>query len=261
MFTRLTGWMVLPARSAASKDAELLVLRHEVAVLRRQNPGLKLAWVNRAVLAALARLLPRPLRMSRLVTPDTLLRWHRRLVRWRWTYPLRGGRPPVDARLVAQIEQMARENPGWGYQLHRGCTPVAVVSGKGSGRVSAAGLACYRPGARSRFFYRIRIHAGRKGERRSMSEADYAGLVTAAHQQLHAPVILCWDNLNTHLSGVMRIFLRGERPKCQCAGSGHAVALFRDLNAACVLDQACRLRLSGGMMQGVASTPDPCWRA
>jgi putative transposase len=65
----------------------------------------------------------------------------------------------------------------------RGCTPVAVVSGKGSGRVSAAGLTCYRPGARSRFFYRIRVHAGRKGERRSMSEADYAGLLTAAHQR------------------------------------------------------------------------------
>ena len=58
MFIRLTGWMVLLARSAASKDAELLVLRHEVAVLRRQNPRLKLAWVNWAVLAALARLLP-----------------------------------------------------------------------------------------------------------------------------------------------------------------------------------------------------------
>jgi putative transposase len=84
MFIRLTGWMVLLARSSASKDAELLVQRHEVVVLRRQNPRPKLEWVDRAVLAALARLLPRPLQMSRLVTPDTLLRWHRRLVRWRW---------------------------------------------------------------------------------------------------------------------------------------------------------------------------------
>jgi putative transposase len=82
-FVRLTGWMALLARSAASKDAELMVLRQEVAVLRRQDPKPKLDWADRMVIAALARLLPRPLRMSRLVTPDTLLRWHRRLIRWR----------------------------------------------------------------------------------------------------------------------------------------------------------------------------------
>jgi putative transposase len=114
MFIRLAGWLALLVRSAASKDAELLVLRHEVAVLRRQNPRPKLDWADRAVLAALARLLPRPLRMSRLVTPDTLLGWHRRLVRWRWTYPHRGGRPPVDVQIAVLIEQMARENPSWG---------------------------------------------------------------------------------------------------------------------------------------------------
>jgi putative transposase len=120
IFVRLTSWMILLARSAAAKDAELLVLRQEVAVLRRQNPKPKLDWADRAIIAALARLLPRPLRMNRLVTPETLLRWHRRLVRWRWTYPRRGGRPPVDPRIAVLIEQMARENPGWGYQRIRG---------------------------------------------------------------------------------------------------------------------------------------------
>ena len=123
IFVRLTGWMALLARSAASKDAELLVVRHEVAVLRRQHPRPRLDWAGRMVLAGLARLLSRPLRMSRMVTPDTLLGWHRRLVRWRWTHPHQSGRPPVDAKLAALIGQMARENPGWGYQRIRGELP------------------------------------------------------------------------------------------------------------------------------------------
>ncbi|MEV5718173.1 transposase [Amycolatopsis mediterranei] len=89
----------------------------------------------------------------------------------------------------------------------RGHTPVIAVSGKGSGRVSIAGLVCYRPGARSHLFYRVIIHRGRKGERRSFSEADYAALLTAAHQQLRAPIIVCWDNLNTHISARMRAFI------------------------------------------------------
>jgi len=117
MFVRLAGWLagwlVLLARSSASKDAELLVLRQEVAVLRRQNPKPRLDWADGAVLAALARLLPRPLRMNRLVTAETLLRWHQLMIRWRGTYPRRGGRPQVDPQTVALIGQMARENPGY----------------------------------------------------------------------------------------------------------------------------------------------------
>jgi putative transposase len=89
----------------------------------------------------------------------------------------------------------------------RGHTPVVRVCGKGSGRVSVAGLVCLRPGARGHLFYRVRVHRGRKGERRSMSEADYAGLIAAAHKELQAPVILIWDNLNTHISAVMGRFV------------------------------------------------------
>jgi DDE superfamily endonuclease len=88
----------------------------------------------------------------------------------------------------------------------RGHTPVVAVSGKGSGRVSVAGLVCLKSGVRGRLFYR-----GRKGERRSMSEADCAGLIAAAHQLLHAPVILCWDNLNTHIRAAMRALTDAHR--------------------------------------------------
>ena len=93
----------------------------------------------------------------------------------------------------------------------RGHTPVIAVCGKGSGRVSVAGLVCLRLGSGGHLFYRVRIHRGRKGERRSMSEADYAELVTAAHRQLNAPVILIWDNLNTHVSTVMRTLTSARR--------------------------------------------------
>jgi putative transposase len=93
IFVRLCGWLVLLGRSAASENAELLVLRHEVAVLRRTRPRPRLDWAGRAVLAALIRHLLRRLRARRLVTPGAVLRWHRRLVRKKRTYPNRTGRP------------------------------------------------------------------------------------------------------------------------------------------------------------------------
>ena len=108
------SWLALLARSSASKNVEILVLRQEVAVLRRVNPKPRLEWTDRAVLAALSRMLPKGLRLHRIVTPGTLLRWHRRMVTKKWTQPRSPGRPPLDDELVELIVRLASENRAWG---------------------------------------------------------------------------------------------------------------------------------------------------
>ena len=119
MFCRVVGWLALLPASDTGKDVEILVLRHENAILRRSNPTPRLDWTDRAILAVLSRHLPQALRRHRLVTPATLLRWHRRLVARHWTYP-HLGRPPTDPAIVDLVMRMARDNPGWGYQRLRG---------------------------------------------------------------------------------------------------------------------------------------------
>jgi hypothetical protein len=114
---RVFGWLALLACSDAVKDAEI---RHEVAVLRRQVACPRPGWADRAVLAALARLLPGHLRLHRIVAPGTLLAWHRRLVKRKWTCPGTPGRPPVPAEVRALAGQLARQSPRWGYRRIEG---------------------------------------------------------------------------------------------------------------------------------------------
>ena len=114
LLVTVLSWLALLARSWSVKDVEILALRHEVAVLRRANPRPRVSWAGRAVLAALARIMPKALRARRIVTPGTLLRRHRRLVAAKWRQPRPPGRPPIPDGLAALIVRLARENTRWG---------------------------------------------------------------------------------------------------------------------------------------------------
>jgi len=120
VMVRVFGWLVLLGHSHASKDAEIMILRPEVALLRRQVARPEPDWADRAVMAALARQLPAVLRAYRLVTPGTLLAWHRRLITRKWTYPDRLGRPRTSQDIRALALRLARENPAWGYRRVHG---------------------------------------------------------------------------------------------------------------------------------------------
>jgi putative transposase len=108
--------VLLRPRSQDFKELEIVVLRHELALVRRQTRRARLTTTDRVFLAAASRLLPRSSWKSFLVTPTTLLRWHRRLVARRWTYAGRCGRPPIGGEIRELVLRFARENPRWGYQ-------------------------------------------------------------------------------------------------------------------------------------------------
>jgi putative transposase len=120
---RAFGWLALLARSDRAKDAEILILRHQLTVLQRQAGTPRLSWADRAILAALARLLPagRLRQLQWIVSPRTLLRWHADLVKRRRACPRRApGRPPTAQAIRALALEMARNNPAWGYRRIHG---------------------------------------------------------------------------------------------------------------------------------------------
>jgi len=144
IFDRLLSWLMLLGQATSSKDIELLVLRHEVAVLRRTNPTPRLDWADGALFAALIRRLPTSLRGHRLVTPATVLRWHRRLATKKWTYPNRPGRPPLNDAIAALIERMARENEIWATYASKASFSISATASESSS-VGDPGVHRHRP--------------------------------------------------------------------------------------------------------------------
>jgi putative transposase len=187
-------------RSDAAKDVEILMLRHEVAVLRRHNPRPRLTWLDRAVLSALSRLLPTHLRGLRLVSPRTLLRWHAHLVARHWTYPSRQpGRPPTPRPIRALVLQMARENPAWGYRRIQG-----ELIGLGH-RVAASTVwrilksagfhpAPRRSGPTWRQFLTAQAHA--------ILAVDFAHVDTVFLRRLYILVVIEHGRRRVHLAGI-----------------------------------------------------------
>jgi hypothetical protein len=115
VFSKLLSWIALRTRSDTTKDIEILILRHQLAVLQRRSPRPRISWPDRALIAALTRLLPTHRRLGLLITPATILRWHQRLVSRHWTtQPTRSGRPAIPAGLRALAVRLATENPDLG---------------------------------------------------------------------------------------------------------------------------------------------------
>jgi hypothetical protein len=148
MLCRSIPLLALLARGDAHKDLEILVLHHQLAVLRRHVPQPTLEPADRALLAAVSRVLPRAGWSCFFVKPETLLRWHRRLVAGAWTYPRRGqGRPPLDQDVQQLIIRLAKENPRWGSwgALMRSCSSPVLVE-QAAEQIASVHLALPAPG-------------------------------------------------------------------------------------------------------------------
>jgi putative transposase len=190
--------VLLRPRSEGFKELEIVVLRHELAVLRRQVDRPHLRPSDRLLLTAASRLLPRSRWSSFMVTPTTLLRWHRRLVARRWTYSRRVGRPPIGGEIRDLVLRLARENPRWGYQrivgeikglgLNVSATTVRKIL-----REAGIGPAGERSGLSWRAFLRQQAH--------SMLAVDFFTVETIALRRLYVLFFIELGSRRVHLAG------------------------------------------------------------
>jgi putative transposase len=195
---RVLQLAALRFRSDEFKELEIVVLRHELAVLRRQAGRPKLRAVDRVFLAAASRLLPRARWRSFVVTPTTLLRWHRQLVARSWMYPRRAGRPPIGGEVRDLVCRLAREKPRWGYQRITGelrglgLTVSATTVRK---LLKAAGLApaSERAGLSWREFLRAQAQ--------SMLAVDFFTVETVSLRRLYVLFFIEFDSRRVHLAG------------------------------------------------------------
>ncbi len=197
-FRCLLRLVLLRPRSSEFKELEIVVLRHQLAVLRRQTRRPQLTTSDRLLLAAASRLLPRSRWPSFLVTPTTLLRWHRRLVARRWTYAGRNGRPPIGGEIRELVLRLARENPRWGYQrivgelnglgLAVSATTVKKILGQ-------AGLGPV--GSRCGLSWRAFLRA----QAQSMLAVDFFTVETISLQRLYVLFFIELGSRRVHLAG------------------------------------------------------------
>jgi transposase InsO family protein len=195
---RVLQLAALRFRSEEFKELEIVVLRHELAVLRRQAGRAELRTADRVFLAAASRLLPRSSWRSFVVTPTTLLRWHRRLVAKRWTYPGRVGRPPIGGEIRELVLRLARENRRWGYQrivgeLRGFGVVVSATTVRKLLREAGLGPAGERAGLSWREFLRAQAH--------SMIAVDFFTVETVYLQRLYVLFFIELGSRRVHLAG------------------------------------------------------------